>query len=85
MHQAESVVGSVDVTIGMNTSIGDKAAVIFASQFYSAISFGLSVQKAFQQVKAALMLEDIPEYSNGGVKNRISGGGNTRTLSLLFK
>lgn len=45
----------------MNTSIGDEAARVFSSQFYSSISFGLSVLKAFEQAKAALMLEGIDE------------------------
>lgn len=62
-NQAEAISQFVDATIGMNTSIGDEAARIFSSQFYSAIGFGLSVGKAFQQAKAALMLEDIPEES----------------------
>ena len=45
----------------MNTSIGDDAARIFASQFYSSIGFGKSIQIAFDQAKAALMLEGISE------------------------
>lgn len=61
--QAEAVVEHVPAAIGMNTSIGDTAARAFASQFYSAIGFGLSVQKAFDQAKAVLMLEGIPEES----------------------
>lgn len=59
--QAEAVVRHIPVAIGMNTSVGDDAARIFASQFYSAIGFGLSVKKAFDQAKAALMLENVPE------------------------
>jgi hypothetical protein len=59
--QAEAVIQHVDAAIGMNTSIGDEAARVFAAQFYSAIGFGLSVRKAFEQGKAALMLEGIPE------------------------
>jgi len=59
--QAEAVIGHVEAAIGMTTSIGDKAARIFAAQFYSAIGFGLSLRKAFDQGKAALMLESIPE------------------------
>lgn len=47
------------LSIGMNTSIGDDAARVFAAQFYSSIGFGLSIQKAFDQAKAALMLEEI--------------------------
>lgn len=60
-NQAEAVVEHVEAAIGMNTSIGDEAARVFASQFYSAISFGLSVKKAFEQAKALLMMEGIHE------------------------
>lgn len=59
--QAEAIVSHVPCAIGMNTSIGDQAARVFAAQFYSAIGFGHSVAKAFDQAKAALMLEGIPE------------------------
>lgn len=59
--QAEAVVEHVPAAIGMNTSIGDEAARVFSAQFYSAIGFGLSIGRAFQQAKAALMLEGIPE------------------------
>lgn len=60
-NQAEAVVEYVECAIGMNTSIGDEAALTFSSQFYSAIGFGLSVEKAFEQAKALLMLEGILE------------------------
>lgn len=60
-NQAEAVVGHVPSAIGMNTSIGDDAARVFAAQFYSAIGFGHSVGRAFAQAKAALMLEGIRE------------------------
>lgn len=59
--QAQEVVQHVDAAIGMTTTIGDEAARVFAAQFYSAIGFGLSVKQAFEQGKAALMLEGIPE------------------------
>lgn len=59
--QAQSIVEYVDVAIGMNTSIGDEAALVFASQFYSSIGFGKSIKTAFDQARAALMLEGIPE------------------------
>lgn len=60
-NQAEAVSQFVDATIGMNTSIGDEAARIFSSQFYSSIGFGLSVAKSFQQAKALVMMEGILE------------------------
>lgn len=60
-EQARAVVEHVDSAIGMNTSIGDDAARLFAAQFYSSLGFGLSIQKSFDQAKAALMLEGIAE------------------------
>lgn len=59
--QAEAVVKHIPAAIGMNTSVGDDAARVFSSQFYSAIGFGHSVKKAFDQAKAALLLEGIEE------------------------
>lgn len=59
--QAEAVVKHVPAAIGMNAAIGDEAARVFAAAFYSAIGFGLSIDKAFAQAKAALMLEGIRE------------------------
>jgi hypothetical protein len=60
-RQAEIVSKHVDAAIGMNTSIGDDAAYVFASQFYSAIGFEFSLGKAFDQAKAQLMLEGKEE------------------------
>jgi predicted nucleic acid-binding Zn-ribbon protein len=60
-NQAEAISQFVEATIGMNTTIGDEAARVFSSQFYSSISFGNSVKKAFLQAKALLMLEGISE------------------------
>lgn len=60
-NQAEAVAQHVDVAIGMSTSVGDEAARVFAAQFYSAIGFGLSVERAFAQGVVALSVEGIPE------------------------
>jgi hypothetical protein len=61
--QAEAVVEHVSAAIGMNTTIGDEAARVFAASFYSAIGFGHSLALAFKQARSALMLEGIPEES----------------------
>lgn len=61
--QAEMIVDKVEATIGMNTTIGDNSAIIFASQLYSAIGFGQSLDKAFLQAKAMLMLENTQEQN----------------------
>jgi hypothetical protein len=59
--QAEAVTRHVDVAVGMNAPISDEAARLFASQLYSAIGFGASVEVAFDQAVARLMVEGIPE------------------------
>jgi hypothetical protein len=59
--QAEAIVANIDAAIGMTTSIGDDAAIVFAAQFYSSIGFGKSLKISFQQAKAALLLEGILE------------------------
>lgn len=58
---AENVSEIVEASIGMNNSISDEAAIVFASQLYSAIGFGNSLEKAFNQAKARLLLEGINE------------------------
>ncbi|HHP5575705.1 TPA: CHAT domain-containing protein, partial [Staphylococcus aureus] len=57
--QAEMVTEHVGFAIGMNEAIQDEAAKEFAAQFYSALGFGHTVQKAFEQGKLALSLEGI--------------------------
>jgi hypothetical protein len=59
--QAEAVTEEIDCAIGMQREIGDQAAIIFAASFYRAVGFGRSVQEAFDQGKAALLLEGVPE------------------------
>jgi len=60
--QAEAIIEVIDCIVGMNTTIGDRAATIFAASFYRAIGFRRSVQEAFEQGKTALLLEGIPEH-----------------------
>jgi TolA-binding protein len=52
----EEVLEHVDAVIGMTTSIGDKAAVAFASQLYSSLGFGLSLKDAFAQARASVAI-----------------------------
>ncbi len=59
--QAEAVTQHVDAAIGINDSIGDRAARVFAAQFYSAIGFSRSIKQAFDQGLAALLMEGILE------------------------
>ena len=43
---SEKIVDNIEASIGMNSSIGDQAAIVFASQLYSSIGFGLSLEKS---------------------------------------
>jgi CHAT domain len=58
---AQEAVKHIEAAIGMNDSISDDAARIFAANFYAALGYGRSAQNAFEQARAALMLESIPE------------------------
>lgn len=80
--QAEAVVNHVPAAIGMKSSIGDEGARVFAAQFYSAVGFGLSVHRAFEQAKAALLLEGIPEED---VPELFSGPGVDPDALVLVK
>ena len=60
-EQAEAITQVVDCAVGMNDSIGDRAAITFAASFYQAIGFSRSIQEAFDQGIVALLLEGIPE------------------------
>ncbi|WP_256218279.1 hypothetical protein [Pseudomonas sp. URMO17WK12:I12] len=56
-NQAQGCTRYLPATIGMNRDIGDLPARIFSAQFYSAIGFGLSASKAFDQAKALVAME----------------------------
>lgn len=57
--QAKSVVEHINAAIGMNDSIPDDTACVFAAQLYSSIGFGYSIDKAFKQAIAELLLEGV--------------------------
>lgn len=60
-QQAKNVVEKIEAAIGMNDTIRDDAALIFAAQLYSSIGFGYSLEKSFKQAIAAIMLDGIPQ------------------------
>jgi len=59
--QAEAITSVIPCAIGMNDSITDPAAAVFAASFYRALAFGFSVKHAFMQGLAALKLEGLDE------------------------
>jgi hypothetical protein len=59
--QAKAITTAIDCAVGMKGTIGDTAAVEFASAFYQALGYGRSVQVAFDLGCNALELLGIPE------------------------
>jgi hypothetical protein len=55
--QAETATAYIDAAIGMEQTIGDTSAKIFAAQFYNSLGFGHSLQKAFDQALVQLEIE----------------------------
>lgn len=59
--QARVITEIVDCAIGTTHAISDQTAVTFAAAFYRAIGFGASVDNAFEQGKAAVLLEGLKD------------------------
>jgi hypothetical protein len=72
--QGKAISEVIDYVVGMNSAIGDKAAIVFAASFYRALGFDRTVKEAFDQAIAALLLEGIPEEGTPEllVKNDVS-------------
>lgn len=79
--QANAFVDTVDAVVGMNSSIGDKAAIVFAAAFYQALGFGRSVAEAFKQGTTAILLEGISEANTPVLLHRPSTDPSMLTLS----
>lgn len=58
--QAQSLAEQVDAVIGMREAIDDNAAIEFSASLYRAIGFGRTVQDAFGQAVAALLIAGLP-------------------------
>lgn len=60
--QAGLACAFVDAAIGMDQPVEDEVALVFAGQFYNALAFGLSLDRAFEQARAQvrLVLGDLP-------------------------
>ncbi len=55
--QAGAIGKHINHVIGMNYKVGDRAAVVFATDFYRGLGDGLSVDRAFELGRVALMIE----------------------------
>ncbi|GAA3837275.1 CHAT domain-containing protein [Streptomyces chiangmaiensis] len=59
--QAETLAEQADAVIGMTDRVGDAAAIEFSAGFYRALGFGRSVEDAFSQGVAMLMVRGLAD------------------------
>jgi uncharacterized protein YjbI with pentapeptide repeats len=68
--QASAIAQHIPYVIGMNKKIGDKAAIKFATGFYSALGAGESVEFAYKLGCNVIQLDGIPEYLTPVLKKK---------------
>jgi CHAT domain-containing protein len=68
--QASAIAQRIPYVIGMNKEIGDKAAIKFATGFYSALGAGESVEFAYKLGCNVIQLDGIPEHLTPVLKKK---------------
>lgn len=69
--QAKAIVQHIPFVIGMNTAIGDQAAIAFAIGFYEALGENHSPEEAFKWGLVQIQLENIPEELTPVLRKKI--------------
>jgi len=69
--QAGAIAQHIPYVIGMSKEIGDKAAIKFATGFYSALSSGESVEFAYKLGCSVIQLDGIPEHLTPQLKKKV--------------
>ncbi|MGM3307213.1 CHAT domain-containing protein [Anabaena sp. WFMT] len=67
--QADEIVKHIDYVVGMNSNIGDDAAIKFAVGFYDELAAGYSYEDAYHGGCDAIALQGIPEENTPVFKN----------------
>lgn len=60
--QLDSVLGEVAMAIGMDDSVGDIDAIVFAARFYSTLAEGQSVEAALATARVEMKLNGLPDH-----------------------
>lgn len=68
--QASAIAQHIPYVIGMNKAIGDKAAIKFATGFYSALGAGESVEFAYKLGCSVIQLDGILEHLTPTLKKK---------------
>jgi WD40 repeat protein len=64
--QARAIGKHINHVIGMNAKVGDRAAVVFAGDFYRGLGDGLSIEQCFELGRVAL----LAEFESGSLRGR---------------
>ncbi len=70
VQQADALADEIDCVVGMGRSIGDRAAIEFASGFYRALGYGRSVEQAFKLGCLEINLANIPQSDVPQLRSR---------------
>ncbi|MEO1431221.1 MAG: CHAT domain-containing protein [Cyanobacteria bacterium J06633_8] len=68
--QASAIAKHIPYVIGMNQAIGDKAAIRFATGFYSALGSGESIEFAYKLGCNTIQIDGIPEHLTPVLKKK---------------
>jgi hypothetical protein len=68
--QASAIAQHIPYVIGMSNEIGDKAAIKFATGFYSALGAGESVEFAYKLGCSVIQLDGIAEHLTPVLKKK---------------
>ena len=79
--QAKALLAHVDCVVGMSGSISDTAARSFAIGFYGGLGEREPVEMAYEQGRAAISLEGLP--NDGGPKLQVRAGVDAGRLVLV--
>ena len=60
--QLDSLLGKVAMAVGMDDSIGDIDAIVFATRFYSTFTEGQSVEAALTTARVEMKLNGLPDH-----------------------
>jgi hypothetical protein len=69
--QADAIAQHINYVIGMNQSIGDRAAIEFAVGFYDALGAGRSVEFAFRLGCTAIQMAGMGEHLTPVLKKKV--------------
>lgn len=60
--QLDSLLGKIAMAVGMDDTIGDIDAIVFATRFYSTLAEGQSVEAALTTARVEMKLNGLPDH-----------------------